>query len=161
MRNSLLILSILFCIAPARAEFDFDAYQQSGFAEIKAAHAEDLLKASREGDYAVSAATFKYRMPVIFTKDLRKLSGNNRTVIKAWQTSLRVPAGFVELYQHEFRAEFGGETYWIPVQEKLLLPMGSELHPGDKFELYVVLIGAINSKPVFLATEFKSDREPQ
>lgn len=75
--------------------------------------------------------------------------------------ALRVPDNFVDRYQHEFKAVFAKETYWIPLQEDLLPHMGAELHPGDKFDLYVLVIGAIRNKLVFLATEFKSDRAPQ
>lgn len=131
------------------------------FADIKTRHTDDLLKASQKSDYVISAATFKYRIPVTFTKELRKISKNNKTIIKAWQKALRVQTDFIERYQHEFKAVFGKETYWIPVQEALLPHMGSELHPGDKFDLYVIVIGAINNKLVFMTTEFKSDRAPQ
>lgn len=160
MRNWLLLTFLLLYIAPVQADFDYDDYQPSRFADIKASHTEDLLKPSLKRGYAVSLKSFKYHLPVTFSRDLRKLSAHNKTIIRAWQTALRVPAGFTDRYQHEFRVEFGKETYWIPVQEKLLLPMGSELHPGDKFELYLVVIGAIDNKLVMLATEFKSDRAP-
>jgi len=153
-------LILFFILMPAYAEFDFDAYQTTSFADIKASHRDDLLKASQKSDYVISAATFKYRMTVTFTKKLRKLSANNKTVINAWQNALRVSDDFVNLYQYEFKAVFGKESYWIPVQEELLPHMGSELHAGDKFELYIIVIGAIKNRLVFLTTEFKSDRVP-
>ena len=143
------------------SDFDFDAYQPTTFARIKINHTDNLLKASQKSDYNITTTTFKYRIPVIFTKELRKITSNNRIVIEAWRTALRIPADFVDLYQHEFKAEFGNDTYWIPVREELLPHMGSELHPGDKFELYVVVIGAIKNRLVFMATEFKSDRAPE
>ena len=161
MKKTLILLITLFFNSVALAEFDFRSYQPVSFSEILQNHRDDLLKASQKSDYTVSAATFKYVIPVKFIKELRKVSGTNKTVIRAWQRALRVPDGFINLYEHEFKAEFNSEIYWIPVQEDLLLPMSSELHPGDTFELYVVVIGAKDNKLVMLATEFKSDRAPQ
>ncbi len=155
------ILIVFFVITPAYADFDFDAYQRSSFAEIKTSHSVDLLKTSRSSEYVISAATFKYRIPVIFSKQLRTITADNQAVIKAWQTTLRVPDDFINLYRQEFKVVFGKDTYWIPVQEELLPAMGSELHEGDTFELYVIVIGAIKDRLVFLTTEFKSDRAPE
>lgn len=160
MRKILLAIFLSFYIIAVQADFDFDTYQPITFAEIKARHTDDLLKASQKSGYVISADTFKYRISATFSNELRKITNDNRTVIKAWQKALRVQTDFVERYQHEFKAVFGKETYWIPVQESLLPHMGSELHPGDKFELYVIVIGAINNKLVFLTTEFRSDRAP-
>lgn len=153
-----LILSLI--LAPVYAEFDFDAYPSTTFSDIKARHSDDLRKARRESDYTISAVTFKYSLLVIFSKELREITPDNKTVIAAWQNALRVPDDFVNRYRHEFKVVFGKETYWIPVQEELLPQMGSELLPGDKFELYVIVIGAIKNRLVFLMTQFKSDRAP-
>ena len=160
MLKILMLLGICLVITPVNAEFDYEAYRQSSFSDIKAEHMDDLLKAGQSSQYVVSAATFKYSLPVSFSKELRKLSTGNKTLIAAWQKTLRVPESFVQLYQQEFKVVFGKEIYWIPVQENLLPHMGSELHPGDTFQLYVVVIGAINNKLVFLTTEFSSDRAP-
>lgn len=160
MRQLLLTIFLSFYSLVALAEFDFGAYQAITFADLNARHTDDLLKASQKSDYVISAATFKYQLLVTFSKELRKITNNNKKVIAAWQQSLRVQADFVERYQQEFKVVFGKQTYWIPVQEALLPHMGSELHSGDTFELYVVVIGAINNKLVFLTTEFKSDRAP-
>ena len=158
MQNYLIAIILVFS-GPALAEFDFQSYQAASYTELKAQHT-DLLQAGKKSDHVISASSRKYVIPVVFIKELRELSAANKTVIKAWQTSLRVPDGFIDLYQHEFKAEFKGETIWIPVQERLLLPMSSELHPGDRFKLFVVVIGAKYNKLVLLATEFKSDRAP-
>lgn len=161
MHKIYILFIISFITSPTYAEFDFNAYQITTFVDIKASHTDDLLKASQKSNYVVSAASFKYNLPITFTQELRKITGDNKTVIKAWQQTLRVPDNFVNLYQYEFKAVFGKETYWIPVQDELLPSMGAELLSGDKFELYVLLIGAIKNKLVFLTTEFKSDRAPQ
>lgn len=160
--QKIFIIVIFFIISNtgSSSELDFQSYQAATFSEIEHIHGAELLKSSKKNEYVVSAATFKYVIPVTFIKELRKLSRHNKTVIKAWQSTLRVPADFVDRYQHEFKAEFGNEVVWIPVQESLLLPMSSELHPGDMFKLFVVLIGAKDGKLVMLATEFKSDRAP-
>ena len=144
------VLILFVVITPAHAEFDFDAYPASTFAEINARHADDLLTGSRNNGYTVSTETFKYHIPVSF----------NKAVITAWQTTLRVPDDFVNRYQREFKVVFDKHTYWIPVQEGLLPAMGAELQAGDRFELYIIVIGAIKNRLVFLTTEFKSGRAP-
>lgn len=161
MKTSFLIIFCFLVISVVRADFDFQSYRSTTFQNIKKQHANDLLAASRKSEYVISAESFKYVMPVSFTKVLRKLSSPNKDVLKAWQKTLRVPDSFINLYRHEFKVEFNGESFWIPVQEDLLLPMNSELHQGDSFELYVVLIGAKDNQLVMLATEFKSGRYPQ
>ena len=154
-------LILLLASSQGLAEFDYSSYRPAAFADIKSAHTDTLLAASRNNRPVVSGTTFKYRLPVVFSRELRKLSAANKAVMQAWQDSLRVPEEFVQLYQHEFKVVFGDEAYWIPVQEALLLPMSSELHPGDPFELYLILIGAVDNELVFLATEFRSDRAPR
>jgi len=161
MRLTGFLIVIFICLSlRVHAEFDFSGYEKLTISEIKIRHAEDLLKAAPLPGYIVSANAFKYALPVSFTKRLRNLSKKNASVIKAWQKTLRVPDDFINLYKQEFKIVFGDEIYWVPVQEELLPHMGTELHPGDKFELYVIVIGAIDNKLVFLATEFRSDRAP-
>lgn len=160
MKKIVIALILAFFPVVSQAEFDFDAYQLARLNDIKTIHADKLFKASQNNGYAVTTSTSKYRMLITFSKELRKINPNNKKIISAWQKSLRIPVEFVERYQQEFKVVLDKETYWIPVQETLLPYMGSELHSGDKFELYIILIGAINNKLVFLTTEFKSDRAP-
>ncbi|MDH5445968.1 MAG: hypothetical protein OEY52_10445 [Gammaproteobacteria bacterium] len=160
MRYLFLALLLIIPVQSSSAEFDIQSYQQVKFADIKTAHTGDLLKSSQKNGTIVSTATFKYVFPVKFIKKLRKLSILNKTVIQAWQDALRVPPDFINLYQNEFKVVLGNDTYWIPVQEHLLLPMSSELHAGDQFDLFVIVIGAKDGKLVMLATEFRSDRAP-
>lgn len=156
----ILIISLIYLSVVTNlvcAGFDYQSYQRSTYQEIKKQHVREKM----DSGFSVSMSSYKYAMPVIFTKELRKLSEVNRKIITEWQTALRVPPGFADLYQHEFKAVFNSETIWIPVQEPLLLPMSSELHAGDRFKLYAIVIGVNDYKPVIIATEFKSDRAPE
>lgn len=154
----LLALSLCILTQQANAEFDPRSYTKSDFSAIKAKHGEVFFDQMKDTAYNISAVTFKYRLPVTFSRQLRKISHNNRQVLEAWGESLRVKKEFMDLYHNEFKIQFGKETYWVPVQELLLTDMANELHKDDEFELYILLIGSSKDRFVFLATEFRSNR---
>lgn len=153
-----IILTALFLSTFIHADFDYTTYKKAGFTEIKAEHGKSFFANKDNSHYTISATTFKYRIPVMFSRKIRNITSNNRTVLNEWGTSLRVKKQFLDLYQKEFMVRFNDETYWIPVQEPLVEAMGNELHQDDEFELYVLLIGSIQNNFVFLTTEFKSNR---
>lgn len=161
--SKLALIFLSFCaLTPCvNAEFDNRSYTKADFSAIKAEHGEVFFGKMKDTDYNISAVTFKYRIPVTFSRQLRKISSDNKQVLDAWGESLRVKKEFLDLYHNEFKIKFGKETYWIPVQETLLPDMGNELNEGDEFELYVLLIGSTKDKFVFLTTEFKSNRTRQ
>lgn len=160
MNRPLLIL-ICYCLISSTAQatgFDYTTYKLQTLQQIKQTHAEAFAKQKKKSGYAITGDPFKYRMTVKFSREIRPITAANKQVLNAWAESLRVKQAFLDLYQREFKVLFGTETYWIPLQEPLIEAMGNELHPGDQFEVYVLLIGSISKRLVFLTTEFKSER---
>lgn len=150
---------LLLCMAkPSLAGFDYTAYQKTTPANITQKHQQTLIDAQGKSGHKTLEQPIKYRFQLNFSRQLRPISSENRRVINAWAEALRVKQPFIDLYQQEFKASFNGKVIWIPVQQNLLEAMGNELHTGDQFELYVLLIGASRERFVFLTTEFKSER---
>jgi hypothetical protein len=148
-----IIVPILFVFAMPSEAFDKSAYIPSSMPQIINENKDVLLM---EGvDYSISAALFKYRITVSFTKELREINADTKTLIEMWAKSLnRKP--YADMYKHEFLVQIDGVDYWIPMQEQVLPYMGNELEIGDNFTLYIVLIGAVKGNWVFLATEFEA-----
>lgn len=48
----------------------------------------------------------------------------------------------------------GGQHHWVQVQDRLLPAMGEELKKGQRFDLYIAVLGATHNGCVFVATAF-------
>ncbi|MDH5182167.1 MAG: hypothetical protein OEZ39_12735 [Gammaproteobacteria bacterium] len=153
-----LFLFCLLCPLLLYAAVDEDDYQKIDYTQIRHIHGALLKKSTAGTGHNLAATTHKYRLTVKFSRDIRKLSPANRKVLQDWGETLRVREDFLAQYQREFKVALNGETLWIPLREPMVNDMGNELHTDNAFELFVLLIGAIDQRFVFLATDFKSSR---
>ena len=62
------------------------------------------------------------------------------------------------VFAQELKVSEGGTAYWFPVQEVLVPAMQSELRPGQGIELFMISIGYVRGRHVFLINAF--DDEP-
>jgi len=73
--------------------------------------------------------------------------------IAAWADTFQVPQA-PPLFQREVRAVEDGIEYWMPVQEILEPAMTAELSPGDEIEVFVIHIGQMSDRQLFLINKF-------
>jgi hypothetical protein len=156
-RLTVLVVTLVVVASSGAAEFDPTAYNRSTISGILEKHKATECRKFTEPTTVISGATYKYRIITNFSRDLRPLSKDAKELIKRFGKSVPSNQRIVEMYQNELLVQENGADYWVPVQEQLIPAMGDELKQGQRFELYVALIGAINNRCVFIATEFNAN----
>ena len=98
------------------------------------------------------------RVKVTYTGRFRGLAADTRRLIEAWSaamTGVDVARGF----RRELEVDPGGQRYWLAVQEVLVPVMEAELRAGESVELFVIYIGQIERRHVFLINAFDHDHQ--
>ena len=90
---------------------------------------------------------------VVFAGELRDLANDSRRLIAAWGDAMGVP-GMLEVFRREVRVRQEHREYWLPVQEPLVRPMEGELRAGELIEVFVIYIGRVDGRAVFLVNAF-------
>lgn len=70
-----------------------------------------------------------------------------------WADIFKVPQA-PPLFQRELKVVEQGIEYWMPIQEILVPAMTAELKPEDEIEVFVILIGQVSGRYMFLVNEF-------
>ena len=159
MINRLILLAVVFVLLPfaAAAEFDYSAYKRSTISGILENHKSTDCRKQAEPNTIISAIAHKYRIVTKFSRDLRALSKDGNELLRRYGKQIPSNQHVVEMYRHELLVQENGVDYWVPIQEQLIPAMGDELKQGERFELYVALIGSLNNRCVFIATEFNAN----
>jgi hypothetical protein len=153
-RLACLALVVCWPLLAAAANFDYAAYQRSTIPDILARHAATECRPAAPREFVLSAHAYKYRIITTFSRELRPLSEDTKEFLRRYGTSFEWNQAVIQAYRREFLVTDGGREYWVPVQEALLPVMGDELKKGQRFELYVAVLGATHQRCVFVATEF-------
>jgi len=93
------------------------------------------------------------RSKVTYSGEFRDLSEDSRRLIAAWAESMNVP-GAPQAFRRELKVTEAGVEYWVSVQEVLVSFMHAELGTGDEIELFLVYIGQVEGRHIFLVNEF-------
>ena len=65
--------------------------------------------------------------------------------------------GITAAFSRELEVSADGQRYWLPVQEVLVRTMSNELRAGETIELFVIYIGQIGARHLFLINAFDHD----
>lgn len=134
----------------ALAAFAWESYAPATLAQIAAIHGE-----VRDVDRVINTAEEKYRVRVIYLGERRPLPEPTRALIADWVQATgaddRVPAWF----KHEIRVAEEDRPHWLPIQEVLLPHIEQELAAGNAVDLYLMWIGYVERRWVFLVNEFQ------
>lgn len=96
------------------------------------------------------------RARVTFAGEFRDLPDDSRRLIAAWAEAMNVPVA-PGVFPQELRVSEAGTDYWVPVQEVLVPAMRAELQTGEEIELYMIYIGQIDGRHLFLVNAFDHD----
>jgi hypothetical protein len=152
---SALVIFISLSVAAA-ADFDFAAYKSATLDDITTRHINKECKSNELQESTYSAYAFKYKVIATFSRKLRPLSEDTKKFLNNYAKALPSSRNLMETYKNEFLVQDNGKEYWIPVQEPLIPAMGQELKEGQRFELYLAVIGGTSNRCVFIATEFNA-----
>jgi len=94
------------------------------------------------------------RSSVVYSGEFRELPEDSRRLIRAWSESMTVE-GIADAFKREVKVREGGVDYWLPVQEVLVPAMTSELRQGEEIELFVIYVGQVDGRHLFLVNAFE------
>jgi len=104
--------------------------------------AEQANPAAKSGEYTISANDFRTKAHVVFTGDVRSVTGEKKRFLEAWVEARGLPKGAAGLLSREGRVRQGETEYWLPFRETVLKQMLGEVKKSDQVDLYVILAGA-------------------
>lgn len=139
------------------SDFDYAAYKQSTIQEIIERHKRAECQSSGPQETTYSAYAYKYKIMTIFSNELRPINESTKKFLENYGKAFQWNRNLIETYKHEILIQDKGKTYWIPVQEQFIPAMRKELKAGQRFELYLAVLGGTNNQCIFVATEFNAN----
>lgn len=150
-RAALMLVAALvgFAIRPRAAHAaDFSRYQPGRLDDVVATHP------------AAPGLVINQDVPIrtvaTYLKQFRELPDDSRRLVRRWSESMNVP-GLLDAFTREVRVQQDGADYWLPVQESLVGLMERELRPGEVMELFVIYIGQVDGRRLYLVNAFDHD----
>jgi hypothetical protein len=140
-----LFLAVLTALVGEVWGFDVSRYRPRLLKEVIQAHP------ARAG--LIMTRDLPIRSQVIYSGEFRDLPDDSRRLIHAWAESMNV-AGMPQAFKRELKIHEAGVDYWVPVQEVLVPVMMAELRPPERIELFLIYIGQVNGRHVFLVNAF-------
>jgi len=167
MRNLVIFGIAMFVVLPASwaGDFKYASYTQATLQDIiteeQHHHSYDQAAAKTSADgIQLECRVSKYRVPCCYTNVQRPISEVKKNVIKLWMETLKIDPKLASLYQQEIQVTEGTRAHWIPIQEQLFPFINKELVKNDRIELFILLIGKVESEYFFIATEFEKPISP-
>ena len=157
------LLAIIFTLASSNAlgQFNHAAYDPATFRSIIDQHAPDFIGGETDKNAVnLSAVIFKYRVTAPFSSEVRPLSETKKSAIGWWVKMLKLPESMGDLHLNEIKLTEGENEHWVVMQEPLYPQMKKELKLGQEVDYYIVFIGTVNNKFIFLGADFQHDWRP-
>lgn len=138
-------LCVLLAIPSDVSGFDFSRYQPRMMKE--------LIRDYPRQKGLVITNDVPVRSKVVYSGEFRDLPNDSRRLIALWSESMNVP-GMPQAFRQELKVAEAGINYWVPAQEVLVPSMKRELRPGEEIELFIIYIGQVAGRHIFLVNEF-------
>jgi hypothetical protein len=116
----------------------------------------DLVGTRAAAARIILTADVPIRATVIYSGESRAIQDDSRRLITAWAEAMKQP-GVLDLFTQEVKVREGDAEYWLPVQRILVRPMTSELRPQEEIEVFVIYVGQVDRRHVFLLNAFEHD----
>jgi hypothetical protein len=161
MRKLAILGIVMFVVMPDSwsGEFNYASYTRTNLQAIIAEekyHSFIQAEIKEPADSVdIECRVYKYRVLCNYTNIQRPISEKRKTAIKIWMDVLRINPKLASLYQREILVSEGMRVYWIPIQETFFPYLQKVLGKNDTIELFIILIGKVESEFVFVATEFE------
>ena len=96
-----------------------------------------------------------FRSTVLYLGKVRNMKPGRRSMIKMWGKSSGVNTAAGN-YKKEIKVRENGKTYWLPIQEILVIHLKREVKKNGEVMLFMVYIGTTGKTPIFLVNEFRA-----
>jgi len=138
-------LCVLVALIGDASGFDFSRYRPRMIKELIA----DFK--ARKG--LVITRDVPIRSKATYSGEFRDLHVDSSRLIAAWAGSMNVP-GLPQAFRRELKIVEAEREYWVPVQNVLVSSMKTELRPSEEIELFMIYIGQVDGRHIFLVNEF-------
>jgi hypothetical protein len=168
LMRKLKIFGMAMCVVlPASwaGEFDYASYTQTTLQDIMIVeeqnHSHDRVEANKYADcIQLECQVSKFRVLCGYSPVRRPISDKKKNAITLWTETLKIDPKLASLYRQEMLVTEGTRDHWIPIQEQLLSYIDDEFVKNDTIELFIILVGKVESEYVFIATEFEKPISP-
>ena len=167
MSKSAIFGIVMFVVLPASwsGDFKYASYTQTTLQDIIAEeqnhHSYDQAEAKKHAEnIQLKCRVSKYRVPCSYANIRRPIPEKKKNAIMLWMETLKIDPKLASLYRQEIQVTEGRRVHWIPMQEQLFPFINKELVKNDTIELFILLIGKVESEFVFIATEFEKPISP-
>jgi hypothetical protein len=143
-------LGLLLLLAGAGGAADFD------YSRYRPARLRDVAREDPGHRGVMILPDVAVRTRVTYLGEFRELPGDSVRLIRTWGASMGV-SGMLDVFRREAKLRQGDDTYWLPVQDALANGMAGELRAGEEIEVFVIHIGRIDGRPVFLVNAYDHD----
>jgi len=130
------------------SDFDCDAYKPASLTSIAE------RQKYRVSDYLIETDNNKYAVIGIHEGGSRNIDAATKELIHRWTIKQRLPKEYESLFVHEVEIEAGGNNYWLPIQNPMIMQFIKEVMHGS-VKLYITLIGGTKDRTVFIINEFQ------
>ncbi len=98
-----------------------------------------------------------FRSTVLFLGKVRNMKPDRRSFIKMWgETAKKNTAKLAKTYKKEIKVRENGKTYWIPIQEILVIHLKRDVKKNGEVMLFMVYVDTTGKTPIFLVEEFRA-----
>lgn len=141
----------------------WNQYRPSTFREIlsgvESTGDEACRDARPERDcFVIDAVPGRHRVVAVFTGERRPLSASHARVVDAWGRSTGNRRFSAEIVAEEVRVREGGASYWVALQRGIAAHFHEDVRPGDRVELFLACLGAVNRDWFFIVNAFDQVR---
>ena len=85
----------------------------------------------------------------------RPISQKKKALIKAWMTRYSLSKKYLTSFEREIKVFEQSKEYWIPIQKQLQYDLWENFRRFPAYiDIYVILIGFVDSEPVFLLNRY-------
>jgi len=140
------------------------AVMNDGDSTIRAALRETASVTRDAGEKKPSQHFLGYDYPtvaaVIYKGDSRPVDPVRRRLIADWGLTYRRDSSIVADFNREYLFQEGDKLLWLPVQDRVASFFSKELRPGQRVNLYTMLLGGYYAEGAitwaFIVNEFKA-----
>ena len=158
--RAILLIGLLCTTLTGTAWAGWNDYDPATLSQITQKHAKYLSKRKAPKGAVATNLHSKgdpFRSTVLYLGKVRNIKLDRRSMIKMWGKSSKLnTAKLAKDYKKEIKVRENGKTYWIPIQEILVIHLKRDVKKNGEVMLFLKYIGTIGKDPIFLVEEFRA-----
>ena len=156
----LILIALLCTTFTGTAWAGWNDYDPATLSQITAKHAKYSSKRKVPKGAVVTNLHSNgdpFRSTVLYLGKVRSMKRDRRSFIKMWgESAKKNTAKLAKTYKKEILVRENSKTYWIPIQEILVIHLKRDVKKNGEVMLFMKYIGTIGKNPISLIEEFRA-----